>query len=85
MKTNSNKRQVKCRQKFKALHGVSKWHKTHIQTSATANKAREPWSFKDDMYIIMSNDPVVKKAVKLGRTKYAVEHRVKYLNQFKTS
>jgi len=76
---NSAKRQIKSRRKFKKQHGINKWIAENKLTQLMANNNRAEWSSKDDKFVLLDL-PVIKKAVLLGRTKNAVEHRIKYLN-----
>lgn len=74
-----NQRQVKSRRTFKKSFGLNKWVAENKLTQITANNNRQIWTDKDDRFVLLDL-PVIKKAVLLGRTKSAVEHRIKLLN-----
>jgi hypothetical protein len=74
-----NERQVKSRRNFRKNFGLNKWVAENKLTQLTASNNRTEWSNKDDRFVLLDL-PVIKKAVLLGRTKSAVEHRIKYLN-----
>ena len=79
MKT-ANERQIKSRRLFKKKFGLQKWVGENRLTQITAQNNRSEWTVKDDKFVILDL-PVIKKAVLLGRTKSAVEHRIKLLNK----
>lgn len=79
--TTCNIRQIKHRAKFKNLFGTTKWAAQNGITIASASNNRKPWEDKDDIYLISSKDKVIDKAIFLGRTKFAVEQRIKFLNK----
>jgi hypothetical protein len=74
------RRQNKSRRKFKKQHGINKWIADNKLTQLVADNNRKEWLDKDDRFVLVSGLSVIKKAVLLGRTKNAVEHRIKYLN-----
>ena len=79
--TTCNIRQIKSRAKFKNMFGQTKWVAQNGITLVSANNNRKPWEDKDDIYLLTSHDKVIDKAIKLGRTKFAVEQRIKFLNK----
>lgn len=79
--TTCNTRQIKSRAKFKNLFGQTKWAAQNQFTIVSASNNRKPWEDKDDIYLISSKDKVIDKAINLGRTKFAVEQRIKMLNR----
>lgn len=79
MKT-SKQRQTKLRRLFKKKTGLNKWVAENKLTQIAASNNRAPWTKKDDLFVLVSGISVIKKAVLLGRTKNAIEHRIKYLN-----
>jgi hypothetical protein len=72
-------RQIKSRRLFKKKFGLQKWVAENRLTQITASNNRAEWTDKDDRFVVLDL-PVIKKAVLLGRTKSAVEHRIKLLN-----
>ena len=79
--TTCNLRQIKSRAKFKNILGVNKWAAQNGLTLGCASNNRAPWENCDDVYLLTSHDKVLDKAIKLGRTKFAVEQRIKLLNR----
>jgi hypothetical protein len=79
--TNCNQRQIKHRAKFKNVLGVNKWSHDNSVTLVSASNNGKPWEDKDDVFLLSSKDTVLSKAIQLGRTKFSVENRIKFLNK----
>ena len=80
MSSTSKTRQIKSRRAFKRTFGINKWIAANQLTKLTAENNRQNWTEKDDRMVLLEGISVIKKAVLLGRTKNAVEHRIKLLN-----
>ena len=79
--TTCNIRQIKSRAKAKNILGVNKWAFENNITLSCASNSGKSWEDKDDIYLLTSRDTVIGKAINLGRTKFAVEQRIKMLNR----
>ena len=77
----TNERQIKHRAKVKNFLGMNKWAAQNSITLVSASNNGKPWEDKDDVYLLSSYETVLGKAIKLGRTKFSVENRIKLLNK----
>ena len=74
-------RQNKHRAKYIKLFGMSKWEFENQVSLVTALNKSSQWTAQDEIVCLDKSLTIAQKASKLGRTKYAVEHRIKILNR----